>query len=284
MTSSQPINTLHAASMFILATIFLTVLALTLQWWNTTTILPEDSDFTLRLMSWIWIPFIIEAVIGFIVNPRLENNWKRLLLLVILPPFRLSYSTFHNSGQLWLPMMGWQARGQQLFDRIERSTMMPMLVIAILILPLFAVQFLLKEKVSELPWLLHTLNVCEAFVWLAFALEFLILVTITPDTLKYCKKNWLNLIIILLPLIAFLRGFQIVRAFRMAKAGKLLRVYRLRSLLLRVYQTLLAISAIERLIHRNPQKHLRLLEKQRAEKIDELDRIELKINEVRSRL
>ena len=110
------------------------------------------------------------------------------------------------------------------------------------------------------------------------------LVSVTPEKFKFCKKNWLNLIIILLPLIAFLRGFQVVRAFRVAKAGKLLRVYRMRSLVLRVYQTLLAISAIERIIHREPQKHLHSLEKKRAEKLDELNRLETKITEVRGRL
>ena len=281
---NQPVSIFHARTFFLLATLFLTVLALTVQWWNAASILPHDSDLTIRVMFIIWIPFILEAIVGFILNPRLKDNWKRLLLLVFLPPFRLGYSTFYEPNRVWLPLIGWQESGQKLFDRLERATMMPMLIIAILILPLFATQFLLKEKVAELPWLLYTLNGCEALVWLAFASEFLVLVSVTPEKFKFCKKNWLNLIIILLPLIAFLRGFQVVRAFRVAKAGKLLRVYRMRSLVLRVYQTLLAISAIERLIHRDPQKHLHSLEKQRVEKLDELNRLESKITEVRSRL
>jgi len=111
-----------------------------------------------------------------------------------------------------------------------------------------------------------------------------VMVSLSDDKIAYCKRHWLNLVIILLPLVSFLRGFQVVRAFRVARAGKLLRVYRMRSLLLRIYQTLLAISAIERLLNRNPEKHLAKLQKRYDEKQQELDAIQAKMDQVRQYL
>jgi hypothetical protein len=276
-TNSPGTSATHAGIMFIAALVFLAVVAVITQWWNSSQIVDADSAFTARIIVYIWAPFIAEALLGFLLNTSLPGNFRRLLMIVLLPPLRITYSTYSTDNHVWLPGLGWQQRGQQLFDRIDQFLMMPMLVIAIMIVPVLGVEFLLKDKIGEMPTLGLLLDGCAAFIWFAFALEFLVMVSISEEKVNYCKRHWLNLIIIILPLISFLRGFQVVRAFRVAKAGKLLRVYRMRSLLLRIYQTLLAISAIERLLNRNPHKHLTKLQKQLEEKEEELQRLRNKI-------
>ncbi|KAA3620702.1 MAG: hypothetical protein DWQ08_15100 [Proteobacteria bacterium] len=278
------VASVHAAIMFGTGLVFLAVLAIVVQWWNSSKILEHDSQFTARLMLLLWMPFLVESLAGFVLHPGLGGNARRFFLLVALPPFRLGYSTFFESGTVWLPGLGWRRKGRALFEELDRRATIPMLIIALMILPLLGVEFLLKDKVAELPWLSVSLDVCAAFIWFAFAFEFIVMVSVAEDKIAYCKKNWLNLLIILLPLIAFLRGLQVVRAFRVARAGKLLRVYRMRSLLLRIYQALVAISAIERLIYRNPEKHLEKLEKAHKEKERELAELRAKIASVRERV
>jgi hypothetical protein len=186
-----------------------------------------------------------------------------------------------------LPRLGVRSRDRALFEQLERLSAVPMLVIALMILPLLGIEFLPMAGIhvlAELDWLNMVLDACFAFIWFAFALEFIIMVSVVEEKVAYCKKNWLNLLIILMPLLAFMRGFQVVRAFRAARAGKLLRVYRLRGLLIRLYQALVALSAIERLLYRNPEKHLGRLEKLHDEKERELAALRDKILQVKERV
>lgn len=277
------LRSLHAAAMSVAAVVYLGVLAAVVQWWNSTRILDHDAEFTMHLMAALWLPFIVEASLGLLLNPGLPGNVRRFFLVALLPPFRVGYSTFDRDRLIWLPHLGWRRKTEALFEHLARIAMVPMLVIALMILPLLGIEFLLKEQVAEWPWLSLSLDVSAAFIWFAFAIEFVVMVSVAEDKFAYCKKHWLNILIIILPLIAFLRGFQVVRTFRAARAAKLLRVYRMRGLLIRVTQALVALSAIERLIHRDPEKHLKKLEKLEREKERELALLREKMNEVRER-
>jgi hypothetical protein len=275
---------LHPAIMFYAAIAYLGILAVVVQWWNASKILDHDSEFTIRLMGVIWIPFVFEALAGVLLGSSGDGWPRRLLLVSALPPFRIGYSTFQSPGRIWLPRLGWRDKGRELAEEIDRLSLIPMLVIALMILPLLGIEFLLRDRIGEMPVMSMLLDVSAAFIWFAFALEFIVMLSVVDDKIGYCKKNWLNILIIILPLIAFLRGIQVVRAFRVARAGKLLRVYRMRSLLIRVAQALMAISAIERLLNRDPEKHLRKLEGLCEEKERELAALRAKMEEVRQRI
>lgn len=270
----------HSAVMFGTTLLFLGVLAVVLQWWNSSHIIDPDSDLTLLLMAVVWIPFLVEGTLGLLLNPRLQGNRKRFLLVTLAPPFRLGYSTFSTGDTIWLPFLGRRPKDLALFEELERRAAVPMLFIALMILPLLAAEFLLKDKVAGIPWLGTVLDASAAFIWFAFASEFIVMVSVAEEKLTYCRKHWINLLIILMPLLAFLRGFQVIRAFRAARSAHLLRMYRMRGLLLRLQQALIALSAIERLMYRNPERHLKKLEKVRAEKLRELQTLERKISEV----
>ncbi|MFT5110944.1 MAG: hypothetical protein ACI8P9_000255 [Parasphingorhabdus sp.] len=275
---------MHTRVMFYASAIYLASMSVIIQWWNSSIIDEQDSVATVGIMLIIWAPFIVEGLIGLIRNRHLENNFKRLLLISLVPAFRMCISTFHDGKIIWLPRLGWQRKDDDLLKRLSDLSTMPMLFIALMILPVFATELILKDRVAEIPWLSYLLHGSTAFIWFAFTLEFILLVSVAEKKLDYCKKNWLNLIIILLPLIAFLRGFQLVRAFRLAQASKMLRMYRMRSLGLRVYQTMIALSAIERLLHRDPQKHLEKLQQQHDDAEQHLAYIKGKIVNVKRRI
>jgi voltage-gated potassium channel len=274
----------RAATMFCAALLFLALFAVILRWWNTSPIDEADELLTIELLALAWVPFVVEALLGYVRHPYVPGNLKRLAWTALLPPTRLTISTSHPPDLIWLPRLGWRQVDRDLYDRLERVLAMPMLWVALMILPIFGAELILKENVEQWPVLATALHVGSAFVWFAFAAEFLLMVSVADKKLDYCRKHWLNLAIILLPLLAFLRGIQVIRAFRVAQAGRLIRVYRMRSLMLRTYQGLVALSAVERLIHRDPHRHLDKLRDQLADKEKEIAALRRKIEEVSSRL
>ena len=120
-----------------------------------------------------------------------------------------------------------------------------------------------------------------ALIWFSFALEFILMVSLAEKKLDFCKRNWINIVIILLPLLAFLRSLQLFRFLRMAKAGKLMKAYRLRGLITRIVKLALVFNLIERILARNPERYCEHLEEKLAEKREEMDRLEQKLAEAR---
>jgi len=53
------------------------------------------------------------------------------------PPFRIAQSPYAAESCVWLPALGWQRADQDLYERLERAFSIPMLFMAILILPIW---------------------------------------------------------------------------------------------------------------------------------------------------
>ncbi|MDX1607506.1 MAG: hypothetical protein R3202_15040, partial [Candidatus Competibacterales bacterium] len=138
--------------------------------------------------------------------------------------------------------------------------------------------------VAGIPALAVSLHLGTAFIWFAFAAEFILMVSVAENKLKYCKQNWINIVIILLPLVAFLRTLRLFRLLRAARAGRLLRAYRLRGLLSRAQRIALLLNLIERILHRNPEKLLNTLREREREKQRELDQLREKIRTVEAEM
>jgi len=126
-------------------------------------------------------------------------------------------------------------------------------------------------------WLEIAMWFLTALIWFSFAFEFILLVSLAEKKLAFCKKNWINLVIILLPLLAFLRSLQLFRFLRMAKAGKLMRAYRLRGLLARVVKLAVVFNLIDRMLSRNPDKYNAHLQEKISEKEAELNELKRKL-------
>jgi voltage-gated potassium channel len=152
-----------------------------------------------------------------------------------------------------------------------------MLAFTLLILPVLGIEFFMHDQVLRWPVLRLALDVAVVLIWVAFAAELVLMLVVSEDRMEYLKRHWVNVLIVVLPTLAFLRGLQLVRLVQLAKTGKMLKVYRLRSLALRGYESLLALSVIERILHRDP-------EKLRAKLTAEIAKKEHEIAELRQRL
>ena len=214
----------------------------------------------------LWGIVIVEGLLGLRWAP---DAWparvKRLLLTALLPPMRMITASSKPRGWLWLPAAGWRPVGEKTSERLEQRLALPMLILTLLVLPALGIELLEGDALDDHPGMALATHLTTCVIWIGFTVEFLWMVAAAPDKLSYCLKNWINLVIILLPLVAFLRLLNIFRFSRMFRAGRLLRAYRLRGLWVRSWRLVLLFNLADRLQQRNPAKYCAGLEKKVAD-------------------
>lgn len=267
--------------MFVIALAFLILTAFSLHHFEHESNDPERG----RLLGWLfiglWIPIFAESLVGY--WQRTDYSWKasgKLLLIWLIPPYRLALSTYPGGQCLWLPMLGWQRPDRVLFDRMDRGFSIPMVFIALLILPILAIEFFGAKYIPLYPELGLFLNFGTALIWLAFAFEFIMMSSVAEAKLKYIVRNWINLAIILIPLVAFLRGFQVARLLRLGKTTRALKIYRLRGLGMRAWRGVLTLELIERILHRKSETRLEHLNAQLHDKEQDLEILRERIRQL----
>ena len=278
-------GTLRHGLMFVLALAFLVVVGV---------ILPHgDSGEAFREMlqghpwhRWallvLWSGIGLEAVAGlFFAKDAWKARLRRLVLTILIPPLRMTTATSTLDGWLWIPGVGWRATGPATSTKLEGKLAVPMLVLTLLVLPVLGVELGAGEALETQPRLALAVHLMTSLIWIGFTAEFLWMISATPKKLLYCQQHWINLAIILLPLVAFLR---VLSALRFLRAGKLLRAYRLRTLQSRVWQLMLVFNFFDRLQQRNPAKYCAGLEKKIAEMETELARAKEKLETFRGKV
>lgn len=201
----------------------------------------------------------------------------------VLPIMRLG----HRQGdppQVWLPRLGWRTVDSTLQRDLEDLLNQPMLAISLLVLPVILVEYLLAETIQNHLWLSRMVQGATAVIWWTFTIEFVLMVSITNKKLAYCKQHWIDLAIILLPLLAFLRALRLGRLLRLQSLGKTARMYKLRGVAMRSYRALMVIDLIQRLILGGPEKRLQRLRHRLAEQEAQLDVLRSEIAELESEL
>ena len=102
--------------------------------------------------------------------------------------------------------------------RMDRIFHVPMLLLAFLILPLLAL-----ELFGHLPPTGHLLvEVGFWVIWLAFLTEFSIKISIAESRWQYARRNWLDIVVILLPLLRPLRVLRMARGLQVGRSLRLL--------------------------------------------------------------
>jgi len=226
----------------------------------------------------LWAPLFLEALEGYWRQG--DYSWaagRRLVLLWLIPPYRLALAPYPAGSCIWLPGLGWQRRDRAFFERLDRAFSIPMLFMALLILPILAIELFWGELAKSHAAIALALDLGTALIWLAFTVEFIVMSTVAPKKLHYILRHWVNLAVILLPFLAFVRGFQFVRLMRLGKLGKALKVYRLRGLGMRAWQGVVALEVLERLLRRDPESRLRHLREMLVEKEEDVQRLRDKI-------
>jgi hypothetical protein len=133
---------------------------------------------------------------------------------------------------------------------------------------------------AQLPVVRFATRIGEALIWTAFALEFTVMIAVVDRRLKYCVKHWIDILVIVLPLVAFLRSLRLARLARLHQIGRFTRLYRLRGSVVRAQRGAVVASVVERRLFRNPQKQLARLQDVLAEKERELETLRGQIRDL----
>lgn len=127
--------------------------------------------------------------------------------------------------RVWVPFRGYLDVDDDIRKRVDRFFNVPMLTLAILVLPLLVVDYYVtRGGEGKYPRLAIAVMCCHVALSVAFLAEFIVKIRIAQSRLSYLTRNWIDLIIIVLP---FLRPFRILRAMRLyAVRGVGLKAFR----------------------------------------------------------
>lgn len=268
--------------MFLTTTLFLAVVGLAVQ------LVSEESERhgdLIRHCGWglaiLWGLFPAEVLLHRGLGHRVSalHVWACLF-----PPLRLAARDHSTLRNVWLPGLGWQVADDDLAERIELNLGYPMIGVALLILPLLAIELFATAAIQGNDRLALAIQIAGALIWVAFAMEFLVMVSLVSRKFRFIKSHWLDLAIICLPLIAFLRTARLGRLLRLNQLGKLTKttkMFRLRGLAMRAWRAVLILEIVDRILHRDPQKRLRLLEGELVAREAELADLRAEIESIR---
>ena len=94
----------------------------------------------------------------------------------------------------------------------------PTTFLAIVFAVLLIIELTLDAQGAAIP---PVLGWIQLTIWAVFIIHFLLGITISPDRLRYLRRNWLTAISLVIP---FMRAFRALRAVRVLRATNSLRV------------------------------------------------------------
>ena len=280
IVTSTPLPTRLAAGQFCAALAWLGCLAIVLHLHER----PEDRAIFFAAVAGLvclyplfWVEWLWRA--------RRQDSWiSTLTWCGWLPITRIGLRDPAVEGQVWLPRLGWRTPDEKLLKDVDQALSTPMLLISLAVLPVVIVEYLYAEKLAAEPRLAQVTAFATAIIWWAFTVEFVLMVSLTSKKLAYCKQHWLDIAIILLPIVAFLRALRLGRLLRLQSLGKTVRMYKLRGVAMRTYRALLLIDAVKRLIQGHPEKRLERLRRQLVDQEAACDQLRGEIRELEARL
>ena len=223
-------------------------------------------DLSVSLLWIVWPIVVAETFCHWLSRPW-DQETRKLhlfgLLFCLCPSLRMCARSYEKGNRLWLPGLGWRYPNKRLRARLERHFSLPMIAIAFLILPVLVIEFFLHDRVEDSVLLWSLLHVGTGVIWLAFAIEFVLMVSVAEKKIAYCKEHWLDLAILLLPLISFLRSVQFIRAtnaLHLPQFTKMLRVYRMRGTALKALRGLIVLDLFSRFFKADPEHMIEQLE------------------------
>ncbi|MDX1467785.1 MAG: ion channel [Acidimicrobiia bacterium] len=115
----------------------------------------------------------------------------------------------------------------------RRRFELPVLIAALAVVPVIYI-----EETSTSTTMLAIADIANWLIWLAFAVEYTVVMTLTSPGLRwaYTKKSWLDVLVIVLsmPLLpALLASSRLLRLTRLARVFRLLKLVRLAAVLTR---------------------------------------------------
>lgn len=218
------------------------------------------------LTGGLYLLFIADFFVMLYLKNQSRQKANRTALIfrlvsLVFPPFRIGTRDIASGRYVWIPFWQWSLVTAGLFTELKRRFILPMIFIALLIVPVLVVEWkFMDDAEALLPDLDLELIMASVqdIVWTAFTFEFLLMFSVTNEKLKYCKKNWIDLLIILLPFVSFLRTFRFSQIARLKYAT---RSFKLRGVITKTREGLIFIDFVRRIFRMKPESELRRIQK-----------------------
>jgi voltage-gated potassium channel len=282
-------ESLFAGPMFFLTILFLIALAgflhrlPRLEW-------PDpELQLILAALGGLWLVFILEAGVRLLLRDRAQPARTALVAAAVfglLPPLRMACRSQVRPTEIWLPGPGWHEINGSLRRTLERAFSVPMVFFALMVLPLFALEYFEADRIHASLVLTWWLDVGASVIWLAFAIELIVMVTVAERPWNYLFMHWIDLAIVLLPaieMLPLLRLFRLLRISRMLRAEQLLRwgrLHRLKGLLARCWRALLLLRIVQRATGRSLESRCQQLQDLLHAREEEIEGLRQEIQEV----
>ena len=215
-----------------------------------------------------------------------SSSWTfRRVLGVLLPCATLPARSgdgrrAYFPGTSSLAQSRWFEIGGKLERSLEASFAGPMIAMALVIVPLLAIEHWWGEAIEARPWATFALAVGHAVIWAAFAFEFIVRINVARSKWAYARKHWLDALIIALPLVAFLRT---ARLGQLARLQQTTRMFRLKGVVMRAWRGLILFDLLSRILDRECDRKAIRLQNTRSDLLRQLDRIDTELAEIEIR-
>ena len=179
------VESLSAAMMFLVTIVFLTVLAIIIQYTQIESGLERllYAQQLIRLLFLCWPIFFIERIIQLFFCQRTWKSYFGLVVITLLPPLRLAMRRCNHSNFIWL--FTWRFIDFSLYSELEKRFLLPILLLSLLMTPFWVTELFSPDKLNNNALLYHTVNLGNALVWELFVIEFVIIFSIAEKKLYY---------------------------------------------------------------------------------------------------
>jgi voltage-gated potassium channel len=280
----ENLDRLLGPAMFFLAVAALILAAGVLHRLSQGSLTPFEREVLFWGLAICWPLFVMEALVRLAISHRPETALGRRLggfvVMCVFPPLRLGARAYADADCLWLPGLGWTRVDHHLRSRLERFFSAPMVAIALLVLPFLAMEYFWLETVRADFLLSLVLDIGTSVIWLAFALELIVMASVADSKTDYCLHHWMDVAVVCLPLVDFLpilRLFRLTGLLEFQQVSRLGRLYRLRSLLAKIWRAMLLMEMVHRLFGNYREKRLARLKKLLRDREDEIIEIRQQI-------
>jgi voltage-gated potassium channel len=243
-----------AGPMFFLAVLFLVVLAGLIHRYRHLGATDPEAYLIRGVLAGLWVVFLVEAVVRFALRDRTRPAWKALggvAVVALVPPLRMACRSQVRPNHIWLPGLGYQEITGRLRRTLERAFSIPMIFVALMVLPLLVLEYF---EAAKHPVLILWLDVGTSVVWLAFAVELIVMLAVSDRPWRYCFLHWIDVAIVFLPAVELLPLFRLLRLGRVLRLEQLLRwgrLARLQAVLAHCWRAFLLLQIVQRLTGRS---------------------------------
>jgi hypothetical protein len=279
-----------AGPMFVLAGLFLVVLAGLIHRYPRLKSTDPEAYLILGGLVVLWLVFLLEAVLRFQLRDRSRPVWKPLVAAAasaLLPPLRMGCRSQVRPNHVWLLGLGWQEINSRLRATLERFFSVPMIFFALMVLPLLALEYFAAEQIHAEPFLALWLDIGTSVIWLAFAVELILMVAVSDRPWWYCFVHWIDVAIVLLPAVEVLPLFRFLRLGRVLRLEELLRwgrLHRLQAVVARCWRAILVLQIVQRLTGRSLERQLRQRQELLQAKEEEMADLRREIMELEAQI